>query len=74
VDPNRSYALVISPFAKRRFVGMQHDSTASVLKTIDGIFGLPALSLGDLLALDMSDFFTAASDIRPFEALPVSTP
>ena len=74
VDPHRSYALVISPYAKRRFVGVRHTSTASVLKTVDGIFHLPPLSLGDLLAADLSDFFTAAPDLRPFEALPVSGP
>ena len=71
VDEHRTYALVISPYAKRRYVGMQHTSTASVLKTIDGIFRLPALSLGDLLATDMSDFFTATPDPRPVEAIAV---
>lgn len=69
VDAHRSYALVVSPYAKRRFVGMRHTSTASVLKTIDGLFELPALSLGDLLATDLSDYFTTAADVRPFEAI-----
>ena len=46
---------------------MRHLSTASVLKTIDRIFDLPALSLGDLLAQDMGDFFTAQPDRRPYE-------
>ncbi len=70
VDVHRTYALVISPYAKRRFVGLRHTSTASVLKTIDGIFGLPALSLGDLLATDLSDLFTTAPDPRPYDAAP----
>ena len=37
---------------------------------IDGIFGLPALSLGDLLATDLSDLFTTAPDPRPYDAAP----
>jgi DNA-binding beta-propeller fold protein YncE len=69
IDEHRSYALVISPYAKRRFVGMRHTSTASVLKTIDGIFGLPPLSLGDLLATDLSDLFTPVADVRPYDAI-----
>ena len=73
VDEYRTYALVISPYAKRGFVGMRHTSTSSVLKTIDGIFNLPPLSIGDLLATDMSDFFTnsATAGFAPYEALAV---
>ncbi len=68
VDPAHTFALVASPWAKRGYVGMRHLSTASVLKTVDRIFGLPPLSLGDLLAQDMGDFFTAQADRRPFAA------
>ncbi len=69
VDANRTYALVVSPYAKRHFAGPRHLSTASVLKTVDGILALPPLSLGDLLASDMSDFFTAAPDVHPYGAV-----
>jgi DNA-binding beta-propeller fold protein YncE len=69
VDPSRTFALVISPYAKRHYLGTRHLSTASALKTIDRIFGLPPLSLGDLLANDMSDFFTTRPDVRPYEAV-----
>lgn len=72
VDAHRTFAIVISPYGKRRYVGMHHLSTASVLKTIDRIFSLPSLSLGDLLATDMSDFFRQTIDARPYEALPVA--
>jgi YVTN family beta-propeller protein len=70
VDASRTFALVVSPWAKRGYLGMRHLSTASVLKTIDRIFDLPALSLGDLLAQDMGDFFTAQPDRRPYEGAP----
>ena len=76
IDASRTFALVISPYAKHAYVGMRHLSTASVLKTVDRLFSLPPLSLGDLLANDMSDFFTARPDARPYNAvaLPGSLP
>ena len=46
----RSYALVVSPLARRGFVGDAHLSVASVVKTEEEIFGLPPLALNDLLA------------------------
>jgi YVTN family beta-propeller protein len=67
VDASHTFALLVSPWAKRGYVGMRHLSTASVLKTVDRIFDLPPLSLGDLLADDMGDFFTAQPDRRPYE-------
>ncbi|MFN2460090.1 MAG: alkaline phosphatase family protein [Candidatus Velthaea sp.] len=72
VDEHRTYALVISPYARRRYVGMRHLSTVSVLKTSEQILGLPPLALGDLLATDMSDFFTTRADLRFFTAIPVA--
>jgi hypothetical protein len=58
VHMHRSYALIVSPYGKRRYISARHLSTASVLKTEEEILGLPALSLGDMLATDMQDFFT----------------
>lgn len=71
VDGSRTYALVISPYARPRYLGMRHLSTVSVLKTAEQILKIPPLSLGDLLATDMSDFFDSAADPEPFIALPV---
>jgi len=66
VNPHRSYAIVVSPYAKRHFVGARHLSTVSVLKTEEELLGLPALSLGDALATDMADFFSATPDPTGF--------
>jgi hypothetical protein len=71
VDVNRSYAIVVSPYARRGYLGMTHLSTASVLKTTEEVLGLPALSLGDALASDMSDFFTPLPDLTPYVRAPV---
>jgi hypothetical protein len=69
VDADRCYAVVVSPYAKRHYLGMRHLSTVSVLKTAEQILGLPPLALGDLLATDMSDFFTSHPDMRSFRAI-----
>ncbi|MBV9719819.1 MAG: hypothetical protein JOZ77_10900 [Candidatus Eremiobacteraeota bacterium] len=64
----RTYALVVSPLARRAFVGNKHLSVASVLKTEEEIFGLPPLTLNDLLASDLSEFFTDAPSPEPYQA------
>ncbi|HEY6327183.1 MAG TPA: alkaline phosphatase family protein [Candidatus Cybelea sp.] len=68
VNPMRSYAIVVSPLARRGYVGDEHLSAASVVKTEEEIFGLPPLTLNDLLASDMSAFFTAAPTPEPYTA------
>jgi YVTN family beta-propeller protein len=69
VNGLRSYAIVVSPLAKRGYVGKAHLSVPSVLKTEEEILGLPPLSLSDLLATDMADFFTDAPAPEPYQAL-----
>jgi DNA-binding beta-propeller fold protein YncE len=72
VSEHRLYGIVVSPYARRHYTGSVHLSTVSVLKTEEELLGLPALSLGDLLATDMADFFTASSaDAAPYNAIPV---
>jgi hypothetical protein len=74
VNGHRTYAVVVSPFAKRHYVGMRHLSTVSVLKTEEELLGLPALSLGDELTTDMSDFFTRVPDRTPYLHLDAALP
>ncbi|HEY0382687.1 MAG TPA: bifunctional YncE family protein/alkaline phosphatase family protein [Candidatus Elarobacter sp.] len=72
VDEYRTYAIVAGPFVKPHYLGAHHLSTVSVLKTSEQILGLGTLALGDLLATDMSDFFTAkGGDAAPYELIPV---
>ena len=70
VNAARSYAIVVSPLAKRGYVGRAHLSVPSVLKTEEELLGLAPLSLNDLLATDMADFFTEAPYPAPYSALP----
>lgn len=69
VNRLRSYALVVSPLARRGYVGHAHLSVPSVVKTEEEILGLQPLTLSDLLATDMADFFTDAAVPEPYQAL-----
>jgi YVTN family beta-propeller protein len=69
VNRLRSYAIVVSPLARRGYVGHAHLSVPSVVKTEEEILGLPPLTLSDLLATDMADFFTDAPVPEPYQAL-----
>ncbi len=68
VNALRSYAIVVSPLAKRGYLGDAHLSEAGILKTEEEIFGLPALTLNDLLASDLSSFFTTVPAPEPYQA------
>ncbi len=68
VNALRTYALVVSPLARRGYVGHTHLSMASVLKTEEEIFGLPPLALSDLVATDLADYFTEAPSPEPYQA------
>lgn len=69
VNAHRSYTFVVSPWAKRATVVNRLSSTVSIPKTIEEIFGLPAMSLGDLVANDLSDYFTDTPDYTPYDAI-----
>jgi hypothetical protein len=69
VNPMRSYCLVVSPLARRGFVGHTHLSVPSVVKTEEEIFGLPPLGLSDLLSSDLADFFVDAPSPEPYSAI-----
>ena len=72
VDGHRTVALVVSPFARRGAVDHAFYNQASVVKTIELMLGLPALSLFDLVATDMRASFIGPDerpDETPFTAL-----
>ena len=66
----RSFAIVVSPLAKRHFVGHIHVSTSSIVKTEEELFGLPPISLSDLLAADMAEFFGQVPYPSVYQAIP----
>ena len=66
VSAHRSYTMVVSPYAKHQQVVHTLSSTVSIPKTIEELLNLPAMNLGDLLANDLSDYFTATPDLTPY--------
>jgi YVTN family beta-propeller protein len=72
IDGHRTVALVASPFAKRGVIDSTFYSQPSMVKTIELMLGLPALSIFDLVATDMRASFLSAGerpDFTPYDAL-----
>src|SRR5207249_11288100 len=74
VDAHRSVLLVASPYARRDAVDSTFYTTASVLRTIEGILGLPPLSQYDAVATPLWNAFTRRPDSTPFVHLPSTWP
>jgi YVTN family beta-propeller protein len=69
VDGHRTVALAISPYSKRGSVDSTFYAHQSMLKTIELILGLPAMSLFDLIANDMRASFTDEPNNSPYTAI-----
>ncbi|HPT26359.1 MAG TPA: alkaline phosphatase family protein [Bryobacteraceae bacterium] len=69
VDGHRTVATVASPYARRGAVDSTFYSNQSIVKTIELILGLPALSLFDLIANDMRACFSDTPNPEPYIAL-----
>ena len=70
VDAHRSLLMLISPWAKRNYVGHQHDSFGSIFKTFWHILGTPYLNQYDATATDLADLFTNEPDFTPYSPIP----
>jgi YVTN family beta-propeller protein len=72
IDGHRTVALVASPYAKRGAIDATFYSQPSMVKTVELMLGLPALSMFDLVATDMRASFIEPGDapnIAPYTAL-----
>ena len=69
IDAHRSILMVISPYAKKDYVGKVHYSFGSIFKTFWNILGLPYLNQYDAGATDLSDMFTGVPDFSPYSAV-----
>src|SRR2546427_2797169 len=74
VDAHRSVLLVASPYARQNAVDSTFYTTASVLRTIEGILGLPPLSQYDAGATPLWNAFTRRPDSTSFVHLPNTWP
>ena len=71
IDAHRSILMVISPFAKKNYVGHVHYSFGSIFKTFWNILGIPYLNQYDACATDLADMFADTADYTPYNAIPV---
>jgi len=71
VDAHRSILMVVSPYAKKKYISDVHASFGSIMKTFWHILGLPYLNQYDAGATDLADMFTDWTDFTPYTALPV---
>ncbi len=68
VDPRRSVALAVSPYARRGFVDSTFYNSASVLRTVELILGLNPMTWFDAAALPLWQAFQPEPDTRPYKA------
>jgi hypothetical protein len=71
IDGHRTVAMVASPWARRAVIDSTFYSIPSMVKTVELMLGLPALSMFDLVATDMRASFKGPGeqpDLTPFTA------
>lgn len=70
VDGHRTIAFCASPYTRRGAVVSEMYNHTSILRTIELVLGLPAMTRFDRTANSMAACFTATPDLRPFTARP----
>lgn len=74
IDGHRTVALVASPYARRRAIDSTFYSQPSMVKTIELMLGLPAMSMFDLVATDMRNSFIGPGEPPDFTPYTAVTP
>ncbi|MCL4558196.1 MAG: SMP-30/gluconolactonase/LRE family protein [Deltaproteobacteria bacterium] len=74
VAQDRSFIVVVGPYAKHGHISFEHYGFPSVLRTIEMILGLQPMTEYDATALPMYDMFQATPDMTPFTAVPETWP
>ena len=69
VYAHRTYATVVSPWAKREAVVHTLGSTVSITKTAEELLGVPPVNYGDAMATDLADYFTTTPDYSPYDVV-----
>jgi YVTN family beta-propeller protein len=67
VDAHRTVGLVISPFTRQGIVDSTHYTTASMVRTMEMILGLPTMTQYDRAATPMYHSFQSHPDLWAFE-------
>lgn len=76
IDQERSFILVVSPYAKHGYVSFAHYGFPAALRTIELMLSastnktVPPMTEFDATALPMYDMFTSTADMTAYTALP----
>jgi phospholipase C len=62
--------IVVSPYAKQAYISSVTHDFGSILKFIEGVYGLPSLGYADARADDLSDCFQFNQKLRKFRTIP----
>lgn len=66
VDARRTVGLVISPYAKRKYVDSTLYTTSSMVRTMELLLGLPPMTQFDAAAMPMYASFGTTPDLTPY--------
>lgn len=73
IDCHRTVGLVISPYVKQGWVDSTHYTTASMVRTMEVILGLPTMTQYDRAATPMYRCFQSHANLWAFQALTPQT-
>ncbi|HZT44313.1 MAG TPA: bifunctional YncE family protein/alkaline phosphatase family protein [Chthonomonadaceae bacterium] len=74
VDAHRNILLVASPWARPGAVTSHHYSQASLYATIERLLRLPPMCQYDALAAPITDIWSSAPDLRPYQKIAALVP
>jgi YVTN family beta-propeller protein len=69
VDAHRTTALVVSPYTQYGRVDSTHYDTAAMVATIEGLLGMPPMTVTDARAARMWKAFGSAPRLAPYDAI-----
>jgi YVTN family beta-propeller protein len=69
VDGHRSTAFIVSPYTQRHQVNHTFYTQINLVRTIEGLLGLPPMNQHDMLAAPMMDAFEDTLDLTPYNVI-----
>ncbi len=69
IDAHRSLLLMAGPYVKKGYVSHTHANFGSIIRTMYGLMGIPAVNHFDATGTLLADWFTTSPDFTPYELL-----
>jgi hypothetical protein len=74
IEEHRTVGAVISPWTKTGYVSELHHGQGSILRTIEALLHLPALTEIDATSTPFSELWAAKPDVTPYDAIEPTVP